>query len=143
MAYRRTAAKKSATRARGADIGRQPSRLTVVMRENAARARLPRDCLSRSRGLSSSIPILAFRRLIDFGADVRSRGDARVRTYSERFPSVKKILIFIIPTLGLEIVRPLSACPPLPCRLFENFADEAGVRNAPRLGSGLHRVEQR
>jgi|HubBroStandDraft_1064217.scaffolds.fasta_scaffold116884_2 hypothetical protein len=79
--------KKLATHAHGADIGRPPPRQTVLRRENASRACLPGDCVSRLRGLSSSIPILAFRRLTDFeGAfAVHPTPVAALGTYSERY----------------------------------------------------------
>jgi hypothetical protein len=57
MAYGRSAAKKIADRAVGADMGRAPPRRTALMRENALRARKRGRLRIPSRGLSSSILI--------------------------------------------------------------------------------------
>jgi hypothetical protein len=66
----------------------------------------PVNCESRLRGLSSSIQILACRRLIDFEAGLRSRRDARSRRgehiVNDAYPFVKKNVDFYNSQAGVS-----------------------------------------
>jgi hypothetical protein len=72
MAYGRTAAKKSPTALRGGQGSRAAEASGPDARACVSRFASPGGCVSRLRGLSSSILVLAFRRPVDFEAGLRT-----------------------------------------------------------------------
>ena len=84
MAYARTAAKKIADRAVGADMGRAPPRRRVLMRENAFRARQRGRLRIPLARLVLVHLILACRRRIDFEAGVRDHPQLPVNVRDAR-----------------------------------------------------------